>query len=304
MRLVSSRSLLVAALAALAAACGGAVATAPSPSSAPTAPSPSVPTSSALATSSVDDGELAAALARETPRPACLVVAQPGGAVRQSSARACAERRLPMSTFKLPNALIAADLGLVDGPESVLPYDAARYPAQADWFAGWDRPQPLAAALAISAVPLFRGLATRIGAEKMRAYLSRLEYGNATFGDDLDHFWLDGALAISALEQVRFLSRLVAGALPVSARAQEIVRQAIQSEQLGPATIRWKTGTGRSAGRWVAWLVGWIERPEGVYPFACRIDDERADFEVVRTERTRVCRGALTALGLLPAAAH
>lgn len=253
---------------------------------------------------SAGDLRVATALAALTTRPACLVVRWPDGSERRSSQPACAERRRPASTFKLPNALIGAELGLLDSAEAILPYDAQRYPAQPDWPQGWAQPQPLRAALELSAVPLFRGLAVRIGAARMRRYLDLLAYGNATFSDDLDHFWLDGKLAISADEQVAFLARLAAGTLPVSARAHAIVRAAMPAETQGDATMRWKTGTARAATGWIAWLVGWIERPEGTYPFACRIDDERADMSLVRADRLRACRGALAALGLMPAPAQ
>ena len=231
-----------------------------------------------------------------------MVVRFPDGTTRASDDAACTARLRPASTFKLANALIGADVGLITAPDTVLPYDAARYPADADWPAGWAHDQPLDVGLAISAVPLFRGLATRIGAARMQAHLAALHYGNASIAGGVDHFWLDGGLAISAREQVDFLAGLTSGTLPVSAQAHAIVRAAAPREQAAGATLHWKTGTGwLDDGDTIAWLVGWIDRADGVYPFACWIREREVPMARVRDHRMTVCRGALAALALFPA---
>ncbi|MCL4227731.1 MAG: hypothetical protein KJZ91_24970 [Myxococcales bacterium] len=236
--------------------------------------------------------------------PGCLVVRHPDGTERASDATACALRLRPASTFKIPSALLAAEAGLVDGPDAILRYDAAAYPRQDYWPAGWDRDQPLREAMRISAVPLFRHLATRLGAERMQAGLDALGYGNRSIAGGLDRFWLEGGgLAISAVEQVAFLARLRAGALPLSARAQATVRDALPTERAGDATLHWKTGTARDGdGPWTAWLVGWIDRPGGTHVFACWLEDP-GDFDAVRSNRMTFCRGALDRHRLFPAVA-
>lgn len=234
---------------------------------------------------------------------ACLVVRFPDGTIRQSDPARCAIRLRPASTFKLPNTLIGADVGLLDGPDAIMHYDPERYPPDTVWNADWRRDLPLREALEISAVPLFQLLAIRIGAERMQAHLDAIGYGNHDTSGGLDQFWLSGGLAISAREQVDFLTRLLAGTLPVSARAHAIVRAAAPTETAPDATLHWKTGTGQLDDQtWVGWLVGWIDRPEGTHVFACWIR-EPGDFQKVRADRTAVCRGALAGLGLFPAPA-
>ena len=39
-------------------------------------------------------------------------------------------------------------------------------------------------------------------------------YGNQRIGDQVDQFWLNGELQVSALEQINFLSRLVSDSVP------------------------------------------------------------------------------------------
>jgi beta-lactamase class D len=237
-----------------------------------------------------------------TEVPACFVVRAPDGTVRQSDAERCAQRLRPASTFKIPNALFGADAGLIDGPDAVLTYDAHAYPRQEFWPADWAQDQTLRQALRSSAVPLFRRLARQIGARGMQARLDAVGYGNRSMAGGDDRFWLEGGgLAISAVEQVDFLARLVAGELPVSEEAHEIVRAALPAESDGEATLRFKTGTAREADRpWVAWLVGWVERPDGVHEFACWLQDP-GDFDSVRSRRLAFCKGMLERLGLFHA---
>jgi beta-lactamase class D len=126
----------------------------------------------------------------------------------------------------------------------------------------------------ISAVPLFRRLATQIGPERMQAHLDAFAYGNKDMSGGQDLFWLDGGgLRISAAEQVEFLTKLLAGTLPVKPEAMATVRAALPTETASDATLHWKTGTARQEPEpWTAWLVGWVERSDGNHVFACWLE--------------------------------
>ncbi|MBK9035359.1 MAG: class D beta-lactamase [Myxococcales bacterium] len=233
----------------------------------------------------------------------CLVLGDPGGAVIASDG-ACADVRLrPASTFKIVNTLIGADVGLISGPDAVLRYDPVRYPPAQIANPEWKRDQSVRRALEVSAVPLYRRLALDIGAARMQAHLDALAYGNRSIAGGLDQFWLTGGLAVSAREQVALVAGLLAATLPVTAAAMATVREAVQRETLGDATIHWKTGTGElDDGGWIGWLVGWVDRPDGARPFACWIREPAGvPFETVRDHRMAVCRGALAELRLVPA---
>ncbi len=296
-------AILAIALALALAACGK---KAPAPSTTRDAATPSPPPTDAAAADAVATGPIdlhpltaAVGLADDA---ACLVVRFPDGTIRQSDAARCAVQLRPASTFKLPNTLIGAEVGLIDSPDTILTYDPKRYPPAEVRIPDWRQDQTVRKALEISAVPLYRLLAVKIGAARMQTHLDAIGYGNRSIAGGLDKFWLSGGLAISATEQLDFLTRLVAGTLPVSARAQDILRAAMPVEKVGDATLYWKTGTGDlDDGRWVGWLVGWIDRPGGAHVYACWIQEQAADVDRVRAHRTAVCRGALAALGLFPA---
>ena len=234
-----------------------------------------------------------------TQAPACFVVRAPDATVRTSDDTLCAKRLQPASTFKIPNALIGADVGLLDGPDAIMTYDARAYPKEDFWYEGWDKDQPLREAMRISAVPLFRKLAVDIGPERMKAHLDAFAYGNKDMSGGQDTFWLSGGgLLISAPEQVEFLTKLLAGTLPVTPRAMETARAALPTESSGDSVLHWKTGTLRQqADTWTAWLVGWVARPDGNHVFACWLEDV-GDFDTVRERRMAFCKGVLARLGL------
>jgi beta-lactamase class D len=143
----------------------------------------------------------------------------------------------------------------------------------------------------------FKGL--RIGLIRMTEAVNRLDYGNRAVGQQVDTFWLRGPLAISAVEQLRFLDRLARGSLPFPAAAQRAVREITVVEQ-GPGwVLHAKTGWQNGPGAGVGWWVGWVERGRRVTPFALNLDiRQRADGDL----RQRLGREALARLGLLPAA--
>lgn len=147
------------------------------------------------------------------------------------------ERVVPASTFKAPHSLIALEMGVVDSVDEVIPYDGGEAR-----FAVWEQDMSMRDALPVSNVPLYQEVAGRIGLDRMREHVELLEYGNAEIGNVVDEFWLLGPLEISASEQVRFLSRLATGDLPVAEANQEQVREITLVEERDDCRLHGKTG--------------------------------------------------------------
>jgi beta-lactamase class D len=202
--------------------------------------------------------------------------------------------------------LIGLDVGILTGPDAPMPWDQEKYPAQPYWPDAWRKDHTLRSGMAVSAVPAFRLLATKIGAERMRAGLARLHYGNEDVGGGLDLFWLKGAIRISGAEQLELVSKLSAGTLPFSAEAQRSLREAIRIEESPGATLFGKTGTGSAKDDedqsddvpTRAWLVGWVETKGERYPFASWVEGPTT--KEARAMRTKAVWGILRELGLLP----
>ena len=119
---------------------------------------------------------------------------------------------------------------------------------------------------------LYQHFARTIGIEKERSYVAKTEYGNQTIGNDVDKFWTDGSLRISALEQIEFLSKLYRNQLPFDLEHQRLVKDVMINEAGPNWILRAKTGWGvRDAGN-IGWWVGWVETSEGPVFFAMNIE--------------------------------
>lgn len=200
-------------------------------------------------------------------------------------------RYVPASTFKIPNSLIGLDTGAVASVDEVLPYGGGP-----TFLPQWASDMPLREAIKISNVPVYQELARRIGMPRMRDGLRRLDYGNMAAGDTVDNFWLEGPLKISAVEQVRFLSRLAQDKLPFSKPAMAAVREIARQE--GSANLYAKTGWYMPDDRknQVGWWVGWVEKDGKVYAFALNID---MNDDAAGAKRVPLGKAALQVLGLL-----
>ncbi|WP_428267999.1 penicillin-binding transpeptidase domain-containing protein [Haliangium sp.] len=231
-------------------------------------------------------------------RAGCFAVHHPAsGRTWRSDDVACGERRPPFSTFKIPHSLLALDSGTLASADVVIPWDRKRYPAQRWWPKAWRGRHDLRSAFRHSVVPYYRTLAGRVGVATMQRYLDAFDYGNRALGPALDSFWLGGELAISADEQLAFLTKLQAGTLPVKAAAAETVRDIMVIERASDYVLRGKTGTGDvGEGRYLGWLVGWVERGGEVFVFALALEGK--SFAEVRDPRRGLVDAMLAELGV------
>jgi len=168
----------------------------------------------------------------------------------------CAKQIKPLSTFKIFNSLVALEMDVASDEQLVIKWDGVKRP-----FEKWNQNLTMAEAFKYSAVPYFQEIARRIGRNKMQYYLDTVQYGNKTIGKDIDTFWLDGSLKISADEQVGFVKRLYHGELPAfSERTQRIVRGMMLQEEGKNYRLYYKTGWDYNSLDNLTWMVGYVEQ--------------------------------------------
>nr|WP_276604778.1 penicillin-binding transpeptidase domain-containing protein [Nannocystis sp. RBIL2] len=206
---------------------------------------------------------------------------------------------LPASTFKIPNALIGLERGVLAGADATLKWDGVERGGSPEW----DRDHDLGSALRDSTVWFFQEVARRIGAEAMRASLVAFAYGNADIGGGIDRFWLQGALRISPREQVEFMSRLHRRALPVAREHMALVEHMLTRAQAPGWSWRGKTGLTAHEGRAVGWLVGLTERRGTTWAYALMLRAPEAEVERLMPVRAELARALLIHYGALPAEA-
>ena len=206
-----------------------------------------------------------------------------------------AERFCPASTFKVPHALFALDGGVLRDEFERIRWDGTEHA-----IAGWNADQTLRSSMRHSTVWVYQKFARALGADRERAYLEKLGYGNMAVGDDVATFWLDGSLRISAIEQMAFLRRLYRNELPFAVEHQRLVKDVMINEAGRDWILRAKTGWQARLETHVGWWVGWVETPQGAVFFALNIDMPRGGADA--SKREEIGRRVLGAVGALVAA--
>jgi beta-lactamase class D len=204
------------------------------------------------------------------------------------------EAKLPASTFKIPNSIIALETGVVVDPDK----DVFKWDGVVRNIEAWNKDHTLRSAIAASAVPVYQEIARRIGQERMQKYLDLFEYGNRDIGGGIDQFWLTGNLRIDPVQQVDFVDRLRRGVLPVSKRSQDLARDILPITKVGDTVIRAKSGllgaeTGKPS---LGWMVGWAEKDETRTVFALNMDCLEPRHIADRMAITQQCLGDIGAL--------
>jgi len=181
-----------------------------------------------------------------------------------------ANKRLsPASTFKIINTLIALKAGLVSSKEAPFKWDG-----KVRSIAAWNQDLTLESAFKISCVWCYQELARRIGLSDYRAELSRLGYGNAQVGEQVDRFWLNGDLRISAQEQIDLLSKIQDYSIAFRREHVDVLRDIMVDEHTESHVLYAKSGmTGPQLQ--VGWYVGFVEKADQTFIFAMnmKIDD-------------------------------
>lgn len=220
-----------------------------------------------------------------------LVIAplQDGDAFVHNDRRA-RQRFTSASTFKILNALIALDEGVITS-DATLKWDGVSRD-----IADWNHDQTLESAFRVSCVWCFQVLARRIGSERYQRYLTDLQYGELRVPFEETTFWLDGSLTISADEQVGFLKQIYRRTLPFSTASYDALARIMLVEATPNYTLRAKTGWATDTRPQVGWYVGYVETARGVWVFALNLDTrERADLPL----RQAIVLEALRAKGII-----
>jgi len=179
-------------------------------------------------------------------------------------------RKIPASTFKVLNSLIALETGVIDDDTTIIKWDSVDR-----LYAAWNVDHTLRTAIKYSAVWFYQELARRIGSDKMEYFVELVNYGNNDVSGPIDSFWLKGPLMISPKEQVDFLVELYHGDLPFSEWVIETVKDIMVLERSEDYILRGKTGWAMNSGN-TGWFVGYIEREGNVYFFANCIQADNA----------------------------
>ena len=190
------------------------------------------------------------------------------------------ERFSPASTFKIPNTLIALEYLVVESKNSVFKWDGTDKGMQP-----WNQDQTLESAFKVSCVWCYQEIARIIGTKRYETALEMLGYGNQMVGDEIDAFWLNGDLQISAREQITFLRQLNQQAIPFQHGHIETLKNIMLVEQTASYSIYAKTGWAATTPQ-VAWYVGFVTKGDETWTFAMNMRVDRPEQASLRKELT------------------
>lgn len=227
-----------------------------------------------------------------------FVTLAPKGVVQIREGSGRARRRLsPCSTYKIPNAMIGLETGVIPSPDYVIRFDPAKHKTNGFWIDAWSKDLSLRDAFRLSAVWYFKDLAGRVGPANMKSFVDRFHYGNRDTSGWKDPFWIRSTLRISPVEQVEFLDRLFRNEFGLTQRNVDAVESFMKQEEKDGRGLYFKTGacTDPEAGPEV-WLAGFVQEPRGRTYFA--INFGGSDLNDLIARRMVIAKERLAAAGL------
>lgn len=173
----------------------------------------------------------------------------------------CQLPQSPCSTFKIPNALIGLQEGVVSGPEHLKKWDGIERQREET-----NRDHNLSSAIRDSVVWYFQSLARDVGSASMQKWLNALDYGNRDISAGIDRFWLGSSLKIDANRQLDLIKSLSHQTLPFKPEFQQQLSDMLIQESSLAGTLHAKTGSCLGNGTDQpdhGWFIGWIDWDTG-----------------------------------------
>lgn len=200
----------------------------------------------------------------------------------------CKKGFSPCSSSKIMNSLIGLESGVIKDTSFVINYDSVLHPREKnnhlltrEPFKHWFEDLSLKEAFKYSCVWYYQELARRVGENRMKKYVEKIDYGNNDISSGLDTYWLCGSIKISIDEQIEFLKKLYLEKLNgFSKKNQASVKSIMLYEETENYRLYGKTGGGDCWNdKVIGWYVGFLETESGTKIFAMNIIvDEFKDF--------------------------
>lgn len=144
----------------------------------------------------------------------------------------------PMNTFFALPALIGLDKGLIGSDTNTwVSLDSSLY---------------------------YQQMIQKIGRATIMHQIDSLHYGKGIVSANMEGFWRDQSLVITADEQLGLIKKLYFKGLPFEKRTQELFKKMILKEQNSNYQLSYLVATDTSLGN-QAWVVGYIE--ENLHPY-------------------------------------
>jgi beta-lactamase class D len=179
--------------------------------------------------------------------------------------------RLPASTFKIANSIIALETEIIQNDSTLIKWDGEDRALPI-----WEQDLIFRDAFHYSCVPCYQEIAREIGVQRMTDYVNKLNYGVIVLDStSIDNFWLEGESQINQIQQINFLRRFYQSDLPISKRTENIMKKLMVMETNDDYILSGKTGWSIRNGNNNGWFVGYIQTSNNVHFFATNINPNK-----------------------------
>lgn len=173
----------------------------------------------------------------------------------------------PDSTYKIYDALIGLEAGVITPEDSTMEWNRELYP-----FQEWNADQTLQSAMSASVNWYFQEIDKQLGTSAIDRYIREIRYGNENTKGGLSSYWMESSLKISPIEQVELLRKLYENSLGFRTKNIDTVKDSILLSSSKAGNLYGKTGTGCIDGKDVnGWFIGYVEAPDNTWFFAANI---------------------------------
>jgi beta-lactamase class D len=120
--------------------------------------------------------------------------------------------------------------------------------------------------------------------------IDSIHYGKGIVSANMDGFWSDGSLLITADEQLGFIKRLYFKGLPFQKRSQELFRKMILKEQNSNYQLSYLVATDTTHGN-QAWVIGYVE--ENLHPYFFVLHTSATDGKALKNRNINLLKAIL-----------
>ena len=153
----------------------------------------------------------------------------------------------PLNTFFAIPSLIALDKGYINhNVSSWVSFDSINY---------------------------YNSIIEKLGRPAILKMIDSLHYGKGIVSNDLNSFWKNGSLRITADEQLGLIKKLYFGELPFQKRSQDIFKKMIVKEDNASYKLSYLEGSDSNQIS-TSWLLGYIEENKHPYFFVMHLQQK------------------------------
>ena len=145
----------------------------------------------------------------------------------------------PLSSFFILPTLIALDKGIINHN-------------QATW-------------VSMDSTPYYQNIITQLGRQEILKTIDSIKYGKGLVSANMNEFWKDGSLTITADEQLGLMKRAFFKELPFQKRSQEIFKKMILKEDNSNYKLSYLTAADSTTNN--TWVIGYEEEKTHIYFF-------------------------------------